>query len=92
MQGQKLVANIDYREPGAAGLLHVSLYDPAASPDATSSINTQLVREGLARIDQKARYRSAYPAQTKALDAAREEARRSRAGAYEFGDVVDDDS
>lgn len=88
LQGKNLVANVDYRDGTS---LHLSLYDPSSSPDATSSINTQLVREGYARIDTRARHRSAYPSHIKALDKAKEEARRSRAGAYEFGDALDDD-
>lgn len=86
-EGQQLVANIDARE---ANLLHLSLFDPA-DPNSLSahenSINVQLVREGLARIDQRSRLRAAYPQVVKALDAAKDEARRRRLGAYEMGDV-----
>jgi staphylococcal nuclease domain-containing protein 1 len=89
-QGRQLVANIDAREPS---LLHLSLFDPSDPSSSTShesSINVSLVREGLARIDVKSRSRSAYPGVVKALDEALKEAKRTRAGAYELGDVFDD--
>jgi hypothetical protein len=86
-EGQQLVANIDQRDPN---LLHLSLFDPndpAALSAHENSINVQLVREGLARIDKRSRFRAAYPNVVKALDVAQQEARRTRAGAYELGDV-----
>ncbi|KAL8292267.1 hypothetical protein RQP46_001733 [Phenoliferia psychrophenolica] len=89
-EGRQLVANIDARDPN---LLHLSLFDPAdpsSSMAHESSINVALVREGLARIDVRSRFRSAYPAVVKALDEALKEAKRSRAGAYELGDVLED--
>lgn len=77
-EGQQLVANIDARENT---LLHLSLFDPknpSASMSHESSINVLLVREGLARIDMRSRFRGAYPAVVKALDEAVKEAKRSR--------------
>jgi staphylococcal nuclease domain-containing protein 1 len=44
------------------------------------------VREGFALINLKAPYRSAYQEQYTALENAKQEAKRNRAGAYEFGD------
>ncbi|BGP48403.1 hypothetical protein JCM10450v2_004276 [Rhodotorula kratochvilovae] len=91
-EGQQLVANVDAREPN--GVLSLSLFDPA-DPNSLasqgSSINVQLVREGLARIDRRSRLREAYPEVVKALDAAQQEARRGRYGAYEMGDILEDD-
>lgn len=55
-----------------------------------SSLNVALVREGLARIDLASRFRSAYPGVVRKLEQATEEAKRSRAGAYELGDIFDD--
>lgn len=89
-QGRQLVANIDAREPT---LLHVSLFDPADPSSLAShesSINVSLVREGLARIDTRSRFRNAYPGVVKALEEAQKEAKRSRSGAYELGDVLED--
>lgn len=82
LQGRKLIANVDYREPGAGGALHLTLYDPAnpASGDPTASINVDLAREGLALLDQrKAPYWNAYQAMTKRLQEAVGQARRSHA-------------
>lgn len=87
LQGQTLVANIDHRDSSS---LHLSLFDPSDPSSLAShesSINVQLVREGLARIDKRSRLREAYPGVVRALDRAQEEARRGRYGAYELGDV-----
>lgn len=86
--GQQLVANVDDRQPN--GVLSLSLFDPAdpnSLASAGNSLNVQLVREGLARIDRRSRLRDAYPEVCKALERAKDEARRSRAGCYELGDV-----
>jgi staphylococcal nuclease domain-containing protein 1 len=90
-EGQTLVANIDHREPNQ---LYLSLFDPSDPTSLTShesSINVQLVREGLARIDRKSRLRDAYPGVVKALEQASKEAKRGRYGAYELGDILEDD-
>jgi hypothetical protein len=84
-EGQQLVANIDARD---ANLLHLSLFDPENPASLTGhdgSINVQLVREGLARIDRRSRI--AYPSISRALEDASNEAKRGRYGAYELGDV-----
>ncbi|KAG0145579.1 hypothetical protein CROQUDRAFT_658503 [Cronartium quercuum f. sp. fusiforme G11] len=90
VEGRTLVANVDYRDPTQNGLLHLSLYEPTESSTATASINHTLVRDGYAAIDNKATYRSAYPDMYRALETAKNEAKRNRAGAYEFGDAFDD--
>ncbi|GAA6013769.1 hypothetical protein JCM10207_008185 [Rhodosporidiobolus poonsookiae] len=91
VEGRQLVANIDARDPN---LLHLSLFDPN-DPNSLasheSSINVRLVREGLARIDRRSRLREAWPATVKALEEAKSEALRRRAGAYEMGDILEDD-
>ncbi|GAA5961162.1 hypothetical protein JCM3765_001249 [Sporobolomyces pararoseus] len=89
-EGQNLVANIDHRDPQQ---LHLSLFDPSDPASLTShesSINVQLVREGLARIDKRSRLRDAYPGVVRALDQAVLEAKRGRYGAYELGDILED--
>ncbi|GAA5975870.1 hypothetical protein JCM11641_002826 [Rhodosporidiobolus odoratus] len=89
-EGQHLIANIDAREPN--GTLSLSLFDSAASAGQhEESLNVQLVREGLARIDRRSRLREAYPGVVRALEEAKREALRSRAGAYELGDILEDD-
>ncbi|GAA5820185.1 hypothetical protein JCM11251_005517 [Rhodosporidiobolus azoricus] len=89
-EGQQLVANIDARSPS---LLSLSLFDPndpSSLSSHESSINVQLVREGLARIDERSPLRPAYPGVVRALADAKNEARRTRAGAYEMGDILED--
>lgn len=89
-EGRQLVANIDSRD---ATSLQLSLFDPD-SPESlsshASSLNVELVKEGWARIAKGSPLRQVYPEVVKALDAAAQEARRSRAGVYDFGDLLDD--
>lgn len=80
------LAQVDYREPGIDGRLHLTLYDPAdpASRDEAKSINADLVREGLAFVDRKqSRLLNAYPDAAASLKAAHQEARRAHAGALQ---------
>ena len=81
-EGRQLVANIDRRE---SNLLNLTLFDPKLS---TKSINELLILEGLARIDNKSRLLDED--MMKKLKIATEEAKKSRAGAYELGDIFDD--
>lgn len=89
-EGRPLVANIDRRD---ANSVSVTLFDANVSKSSTStdSINVELVRSGLAKIDKKSPLRSAYPHVVKALEAAQQEAKRTRAGAFELGDFLDQD-
>lgn len=89
-EGRQLVANIDARDPT---VLHLSLFDPDSPQSLSShasSLNVELVREGWARIDRGSRFRQAYPEVVKELEKAVQDARRSRAGVYEMGDLLDD--
>jgi staphylococcal nuclease domain-containing protein 1 len=91
-EGRKLVANIDRKE---GTLLHLRLIDPS-SPSVTSDplacVNADLVSEGLALIDRKGcKYLSSYPQVVKKLESSVMEAKRDRAGMFEFGDVEEDD-
>lgn len=92
-EGRKLIANIDYKEPN--GTLHLRLIDPnntAALTDSTESINTDLLREGVALIDRKdCKYLGGYPQVVKKLEQAVNEAKRNRSGMFEFGDIEGDD-
>ncbi|KAG8899320.1 hypothetical protein FRB99_006782 [Tulasnella sp. 403] len=88
-EGRKLIANIDAK---AGPLLHLRLIDPADSSSPTDSINTQLVREGYAVIDRKGcKYYSAYPTILKRLESDTQEAKTTRSGMFEFGDVSPED-
>ncbi|KAK9894247.1 hypothetical protein P389DRAFT_174287 [Cystobasidium minutum MCA 4210] len=89
-EGRPLVANVDRRDANSVSL---TLYDPDVrqSQSATSSINAEMVRNGLARVDKRSPLRSAYPQMMKALQEAMDEAKKARAGAFELGDFFDDD-
>ena len=93
-EGRKLIANIDHKE---GSLLHLRLIDPANSEsalqDPLACVNADLVAAGLASIDRKGcvRYLQAYPQIYRKLGEAVLEAKRERAGMFEFGDVEDDD-
>ena len=84
-EGRPLVANIDRKDANSVSL---TLYDPdvRASQTATSSINVEMVRNGLAKPDKRSPLRSAYPQMVKALDDAMQEAKKARAGAFELGE------
>ena len=83
-EGRPLVANVDRRDASSVSL---TLFDPDVkqSQTPTSSINVEMVRNGLARIDKKSPLRAAYPNVIKALEQALTEAKRARAGAFELG-------
>ena len=89
-EGRPLVANIDRRDPTSVSL---TLFDPDVkqSQTPTSSLNVELVKYGLAKIDKRSPLRSAYPKVVQALEQARTEAKRTRAGAFEMGDILGDD-
>jgi staphylococcal nuclease domain-containing protein 1 len=91
-EGRKLVANIDYKE---GTLLHLRLIDssnPMVTQDPLACINADLVSEGLAITDRKGcKYLSVYPQVLKKLQALVTEAKRDRAGMFEFGDIEEDD-
>ena len=66
--GRKLVANTDFKE---GSLRHLRLMDTEQHLDPLSSINVDLVREGLATIDRKGcRYLHSYPQVLKKLQEA----------------------
>ncbi|KAJ3735805.1 hypothetical protein DFJ43DRAFT_1151026 [Lentinula guzmanii] len=90
-EGRKLVANIDAQE---GPLLHLRLIDPQNPQSATDPyecLNAELLRDGLATIDRKCNYLSAYPQLLKKLKDSVLEAKKDRAGMFEFGDVEEDD-
>ncbi|KIO18063.1 hypothetical protein M407DRAFT_32256 [Tulasnella calospora MUT 4182] len=88
-EGRKLIANIDARE---GPVLHLRLIDPSDAGSPTDSINAQLVREGLAVTDRKGcKYISSYPQILKRLQDDTAEAKRTRSGMYEFGDISPED-
>ncbi|THV02345.1 transcription factor [Dendrothele bispora CBS 962.96] len=91
-EGRKLVANIDHKE---GSVLHLRLIDPTDSTstaDPLACLNADLLRDGFASIDRKGcKYLSAYPQLMKKFRSSIEEAKRDRAGMFEFGDVEEDD-
>ncbi|KAJ3849044.1 hypothetical protein EV368DRAFT_48091 [Lentinula lateritia] len=90
-EGRKLVANIDAQE---GPLLHLRLIDPQNPQSATDPyecLNAELLRDGVATIDRKCNYLSAYPQLLKKLKDSVLEAKKDRAGMFEFGDVEEDD-
>ncbi|KZT08461.1 transcription factor [Laetiporus sulphureus 93-53] len=88
-EGRKLVANVDYRE---GPLLHLRLFDPAQSQSPETSINADLLREGLATVDKKGcKYLAAYPAVVKSMQEAVAAAKHDHVGMFYYGDVEEDD-
>ncbi|SPO36247.1 related to 100 kDa protein P100 [Pseudozyma flocculosa] len=91
--GRKLVANIDFVEPGT-GLLHVTLWDASSTQQGVEmerqSVNVELTEAGCALLDEKVRYWASYPKMTKALREAIEGAKKRREGCFEYGDPTED--
>jgi staphylococcal nuclease domain-containing protein 1 len=88
---RKLIAIVDHREGNVMHLRLVDPVDPASGSDRLASINVDLVREGYAVVERKLRYTNLHPDVLKRLHEASQEAKRERAGIYEFGDVSPDD-
>jgi staphylococcal nuclease domain-containing protein 1 len=89
---RRLVANIDHRE---GPLLHLRLIDPsdpASAVNPAACINVELAREGLATLDRKGcKYLKAYPSLVEKVTTAIKDAKRDRAGMFEFGDIEEDE-
>ncbi|KAF8678179.1 Tudor domain [Rhizoctonia solani] len=90
-EGRKLVANVDHKDGHILHLRLIDPQDPHSANDPHASINTELVRDGLAMIDKKERYLASYPGVVNALKDATLSAKRERLGMYELGDIGDDD-
>lgn len=91
MKDRKLIAIVDHRE---GNVMHLRLVDPThptTGSDKLGSINVDLVREGFAVVERKLRYTNLHPNVLQRLHEASQEAKRERAGIYEFGDVSPDD-
>jgi staphylococcal nuclease domain-containing protein 1 len=68
------------------------LMDAEIHTDPLSSINVDLLREGLATIDRKGcKYLHSYPQVLKKMQEAVLEAKKERLGIFELGDVEEDD-
>ena len=88
-EGRKLIANTDHKE---GPLRHLRLMDPDAHRDAVSSINEDLLREGLATIDRKGcTYLKSYPVVVQRMEQAVKAAKTERLGIFEYGDAEEDD-
>ncbi|CAG8525062.1 10315_t:CDS:10 [Gigaspora margarita] len=85
---KQLVANIDHRDNN---VLHLTLYDPAQSESADASINAEMVRDGLALVNNKLGYLKKYPSLIKKLHEVQEQAKKDRLGMFEYGDATADD-
>lgn len=80
-EGRKLIANIDHKEGNLLHLRLIDPQDPMSGEDPLTSINADLVRDGLAYIDRKgARYLSAYPDVARKLEQSLREAKLRRNG------------
>lgn len=91
-EGRKLVANIDHKEGPLYHLRLIDPEDPASAQDPLSCINADLLRDGVALLDKKGcKYLANYPAVVKKFQQSIAEAKKDRAGMFEFGDVEEDD-
>ncbi|KAF9529408.1 transcription factor [Crepidotus variabilis] len=91
-EGRKLIANTDHKDGQVLHLRLIDSQNPTSAEDPWACINADLVAEGLASVDRKnCRYLQAYPQMVKKLQSSVQEAKRSRAGMFEFGDVEEDE-
>lgn len=86
---RQLVANVDHVAP--EGTLHVTLLDPSASKNLEESINSDVIREGMAMVPKKLKAweRAAGDSLTH-LRKLEEEAKNDRKGMWEYGDITED--
>lgn len=86
---RQLVANVDHVAP--EGTLHVTLLDPSVSKNLEESINSDVIREGLAMVPKKLKAweRAAGDSLTH-LRKLEEEAKNERKGMWEYGDITED--
>ncbi|EPS34436.1 hypothetical protein PDE_09400 [Penicillium oxalicum 114-2] len=86
---RQLVANVDHVE--ADGLLHVTLLDPSVSKSLDQSINADVIREGFAMVPRKLKaWERASTETLQNLRELEEEAKASRLGMWEYGDLTED--
>lgn len=86
---RQLVANVDYVSP--ENTLHVTLLDPSASSNLEQSINSEVVREGLAMVPKKLKAWERAAGDTLAsLQTLEDEAKQERRGMWEYGDITED--
>jgi len=90
-EGRKLVANVDSSEGPLRHLRLIDPSNPSSTTDPYECINAELLREGLATIDRKCSYLTAHPQLLKKLKDSVLEAKKYRAGMFEFGDVEEDE-
>ncbi|KAJ1921848.1 hypothetical protein IWQ60_006657 [Tieghemiomyces parasiticus] len=78
--------------PISMPILCVTLYDPVVSDSLEASINADLARAGLARVNAKDPIAQRNPHQLHHLARCQEEAKRMHYGMFEYGDVLVEDS
>jgi len=77
----RLKANVDYRK---GNVLYLTLYTRSSIADGSSSLNAEMVKNGFAQVEKRVPKKFADLASR--LRAQQEQARRRRAGIYEYGD------
>ncbi|KAL4907557.1 hypothetical protein BDW74DRAFT_149423 [Aspergillus multicolor] len=85
-----LVANVDHEAP--EGTLHITLLEPDVAETLDQSINADIVHEGLATVSRKLKSWERAAGDTLSnLRALEDDARQSRRGMHEYGDVGEED-
>ncbi|KAI9884064.1 MAG: sedoheptulose-7-phosphate:D-glyceraldehyde-3- phosphate transaldolase [Watsoniomyces obsoletus] len=99
---KKLVARVDYTSdvsgggswgggtpPG--GVLNITLFDPTKSEDKKESINSEMIRQGLAMVPRKLKgSEKRMKDMLTSLKMLEEEAKKERRGIWEYGDLTED--
>lgn len=87
--GRELVANVD--SIGQDGTLSLTLYDPKISGKPEESVNADMIREGLGIVPTKLKAWERQASDVLGdLKKLQDEAKESRRGMWEYGDVMED--
>ena len=70
--------------------LSVTLYDPGQPLDVAISINADIVREGLATVDQKSFLCRNLPELIQPLEKLQADAKTKRVGMFKYGDASEE--
>ncbi|KAK3354752.1 hypothetical protein B0H65DRAFT_23266 [Neurospora tetraspora] len=91
-EGRQLVGSFDYID-NKEGLSYITIYDPKDAKDPDSSLNREILSTGYAMVPMKLKAWERSPVFEKTLKSyqkAQEQAKDSRLGMWEYGDITED--
>ncbi|KAH7628642.1 hypothetical protein B0T09DRAFT_344309 [Sordaria sp. MPI-SDFR-AT-0083] len=91
-EGRQLVGSFDFID-NKEGLSYITIYDPKDAKDPDSSLNREILSTGYAMVPMKLKPWERSPVFEKTLKSykkAQDEAKDSRLGMWEYGDITED--